>query len=217
MIKAASLPLAACLLVTFHPAVVTLPYSQLQAGNLTDTPTGLYPAPSLVDTASPTPPALDSVKILTSGPTHLLPVSLTDTGSEVEEYKTENTEMKEQEKSEDGRLRSSNGSPVLVFLAAAVGIGTVLGIIYCVYSRVTGRDPYSHRQLTEETDSSLYFSGSRLVLTPLHQYYGSSSQPSTIPVLESEPPVLPVSPQRLRASTDQLEIISASDLQRNFI
>ncbi|MGH0189267.1 UNVERIFIED_CONTAM: hypothetical protein FKN15_034310 [Acipenser sinensis] len=146
MIKAASLPLAACLLVTFHLAVVTLPYSQPQAGNLTDTPIGLYPAPSLVDTTSPTPPALDSVKILTSGPTHLLPVSLTDTGN-----------------------------------------------------------------------SSLFFSGSQLVLTPFHQYYGSSSQPSTIPVLEPEPPVLPVSPQRLRASTDQLEIISASDLQQNFI
>ncbi|MGH0188811.1 UNVERIFIED_CONTAM: hypothetical protein FKN15_030608 [Acipenser sinensis] len=103
MIKAASLPLAACLLVTFHPAVVTLPYSQPQAGNLTDTPIGLYPAPSLVDTTSPTHPALDSVKIRTSGPTHLLPVSLTDTGNEAEEYKTENTEMKEQEKSE-GKL-----------------------------------------------------------------------------------------------------------------
>ncbi|XP_058248227.1 uncharacterized protein LOC131354507 [Hemibagrus wyckioides] len=122
-----------------------------------------------------------------------------------------------------------------VFIAAAVGTMTLMGVIYCIYNQFYTKHPYTHTEL-QETDSSVDISElSPPVFHSCGQLegwmvrgmgkgggasYGSlSDTPSiiTLPPALSPPPLASPFPPPRPARPAPLRTISAQELQKNFL
>ncbi|KAG5854657.1 hypothetical protein ANANG_G00040130 [Anguilla anguilla] len=124
-------------------------------------------------------------------------------------------------------------SKLSIFIAAAVGTMTLMGVVYCIYSQFYSKKLFSHTQLEDDTElmldlpesSSSYFSSYPAMMDGEKKTsqagYGSISDPPSIinipPALQSTPPLAaPFNPFSLSTSTP-LQTISAQNLERSFV
>ncbi|KAJ8399908.1 hypothetical protein AAFF_G00406380 [Aldrovandia affinis] len=122
-----------------------------------------------------------------------------------------------------------------IFIAAAVGTMTLMGVVYCIYSQFYSKKPYSHTQLDDDTElildlpesSSSYFSGYATTMDgqkgacQAGYGYGSISDPPSIinipPVPQSSPPLAAPFPPFSLSTCSPLQTISAQDLEKSFV
>ncbi|KAG7492108.1 hypothetical protein MATL_G00010790 [Megalops atlanticus] len=120
-----------------------------------------------------------------------------------------------------------------IFIAAAVGTMTLMGVVYCIYSQFYSKKLYTHTQLEDDTElildfpesSSSYFAGYAAAMDgekgTCQAGYGSISEPPSIinipPHPQSPPSLAAPFPCPSRSHPPPLQTISARDLERSFV
>ncbi|XP_028825272.1 uncharacterized protein LOC114796074 isoform X2 [Denticeps clupeoides] len=125
----------------------------------------------------------------------------------------------------------ADNNKLAIFIAAAVGTVTLMGVIYCIYNQFYTKQPYLHAHLEEDADVSLDLrdpfssslspgSGGRNERAVDRWGYGSLSEtPSIItlpPTLSPPPPTSPF-PALSLFPPSPLRTISAQDLEKSFL
>ncbi|KAJ8364249.1 hypothetical protein SKAU_G00130800 [Synaphobranchus kaupii] len=120
-----------------------------------------------------------------------------------------------------------------IFIAAAVGTMTLMGVVYCIYSQFYSKKLFSHTQLEDDTELMLdlpgssytYFSGYPAMMNAekgtCQAGYGSICDPPSIinipPAPHSSPPLAAKFPPFCQSTSTPLQTISAQNLERSFV